>query len=142
MNFASAAYVASYVQKKAFLQENPDLYLRVDPDTGELLEVEPEFARMSRNPAIGRRWIEKFWKDVYPRDYVVVDGVETKPPRYYDKWMELPPEKGGSRERQAIMMEVRQNRWKEEWDDSQYKRKARAAIHEARLNLYPRGDEL
>jgi hypothetical protein len=85
---ASAAYVAGYVQKKLTNRQNPDAYLRVDDETGELFEITPEFNRMSLRPAIGRRWIEKYWRDVYPLDRVVMKGREYRPPRYYDKWMD------------------------------------------------------
>ena len=40
---------------------------------------------MSLRPGIGAPWYERFHADVYPRDKVVVRGVESKPPRYYDK---------------------------------------------------------
>ncbi len=80
VTMASASYVAGYVRKKVAEAGVP-----VNMKTGELLEK--EFARMSLNPAIGRDWIAVYWRDVYPRDYVVVDGQECKPPRYYDKYM-------------------------------------------------------
>lgn len=85
---ASAAYVASYCQKKVHRLDDPEHYMRVDPDTGEIVEIQPEFARMSRRPAIGKRWIRKYWRDVYPKDKVVLDGQEFRPPRFYDKWCE------------------------------------------------------
>ena len=44
----------------------------------------PEFNHMSLKPGVGARWLEKFRTDVYPRDYVVINGVKTKPPKYYD----------------------------------------------------------
>lgn len=135
VTMGSASYVAGYVQKKVAARENEYLYQRVNPLTGEIVSVQEEFARMSLRPAIGRRWIEEFWRDVYPRDAVVVDGVEAKPPRYYDKFMELPDEKGGSEERRRIFAEVRESRWNPDFDDSAYKRNARKAIHEAKMRL-------
>ena len=68
VTFGSASYVASYVRKKVEARDNEDYYLRVDDETGELHEVEPEFARMSLRPAIGKRWLERYWRDVYPSD--------------------------------------------------------------------------
>lgn len=103
LTFGSASYVAQYVRKKVGARSDPDRYLRVQEQTGELVEVAPEFARMSRRPAIGRRWIEKYWRDVYPRDYVVVDGFECRPPRYYDRWLE--------EHHQEVWKEVRRKRW-------------------------------
>ncbi len=122
---ASAAYVAGYVRKKVRAQR----YQRANPLTGELLE--PEFARMSLRPAIGRRWIEKYWNDVYPRDFVVFDGRKGKPPRYYDKFMD--------QEHPLIMEEVRQKRCDEaDHDVTRYTREAGEAIAEARTKLFAR----
>jgi hypothetical protein len=45
---------------------------------------------MSRREGIGHAWFQKYKKDVYPHDYVVVNGKQMKPPRYYDS---LLPEK-------------------------------------------------
>ena len=33
-------------------------------------------------------WLKKNWKDVYPRDYITIDGNKYSVPRAYDKWME------------------------------------------------------
>ena len=55
---------------------------------GELVQRKPEFARMSLNPAIGKRWFDRYRSDVYPLDRVIVNGQEAKPPRYYDKLLE------------------------------------------------------
>ena len=68
LSWKSASYVAGYVIKKAREKVDPTKHLRVDPDTGEIVELEQEFARMSRRPALGRRWIDRYWRDVHPRD--------------------------------------------------------------------------
>lgn len=128
LTHASAAYIAGYVRKKVSKKVNPDNYLRVDPDTGELVQLEGEFARMSLRPAIGRRWIEKYWRDVYPRDFVVVEGHEMKPPRYYDKWME--------REQPHMFLDVLEKRHEEQEDMPPDKLKAREKIHHSRVELF------
>lgn len=74
VTFESAAYVARYVLKKV---------------TGEKAEAhyagrKPEYITMSRRPGIGKEWIKKFNGDVYPHDRVIVRGVSTRPPRFYD----------------------------------------------------------
>lgn len=43
---------------------------------------------MSRRPAIGKRWIERYISDVYPKDYFTIDGVKFRPPRFYDTVLE------------------------------------------------------
>ncbi len=136
LTMASASYVAGYVRKKVSKAKHPDHYLRVDPETGVLQELEPEFARMSLRPAIGARWLEKYWTDVYPRDYVVVDGFQAKPPRYYDKWMMREDDKGGSIERRGIMDNVKFRRWEElvRLDDEKLAMKEKC--HQSRVELF------
>lgn len=85
LNFESAAYIARYVTKKVTGKLAAAHYERVNPLTGELVQVEPEFATMSRRPGIGKGWLEKYSSDVYPSDEVIVRGRECKPPRFYDK---------------------------------------------------------
>lgn len=125
---ASASYVAGYVRKKVTQKEDPDHYTRVDPETGELTELEKEFARMSLRPAIGMRWIQKYWQDVYPRDFIVFGGREAKPPRYYDKWMD--------KNQPEIMEQVRQRRYDDAVDLTTYQLKAGQKIHEDREALF------
>jgi len=80
---ASAAYVARYILGHKKLK---------DDNWYEKQGVEPEFLRMSRNPAIGKRWIQRYKNDVYTidglKDSVIVDGKKNRPPRYYDKYLE------------------------------------------------------
>jgi len=142
---ATAAYVSGYVQKKVESQNDPDYYLRYDPETGELHQLVPEFSRMSRRPAVGRRWIEKYWREVYPRDEVVVNGFPQKPPRYYDRWAEqrhLDKDgretcPGGCFPHLEALYEAKLNRWDPDRDDSPEKLEAKRKIHEARLGLKP-----
>lgn len=129
LNRATASYVAGYVQKKL-----GDGKLRYDGSTGEVLQ-EP-FSSMSLNPAIGRRYIEEYWRDVYPRDFVVVDGFELKPPRYYDKYMMLEDEKGGSEERRQIMLQVKEKRYEEMEDLDVYTLNAKETAHKRRNEYY------
>lgn len=84
----SAGYVARYVMKKRYGRDQESHYEIVDPETGEVHKRKPEYACMSLRPGIGANWLRKYTSDVYPRDYVVVDGVKCKPPRYYDRIME------------------------------------------------------
>lgn len=82
VTFESASYVASYVTKKITGEKAKEHY------QGR----KPEFVVMSRGgrkgKGIGAGWIEKFRKDVYPSDSVVVRGKEMRPPRYYDNRLE------------------------------------------------------
>lgn len=85
LNFESAAYIARYVTKKITGRAAEGHYSRLDDATGEVFQVEPEFATMSRRPGIARGWFEKYASEVFPSDEVIVRGRACKPPRYYDK---------------------------------------------------------
>jgi len=87
VTFESAAYVARYVVKKVTGSRADEHYRRVDSSTGEIVQVEPEFTRMSLKPGIGAGFVEKWKEDIYPHDYVVVNGRKCKPPRYYDQYL-------------------------------------------------------
>lgn len=84
VTFESAAYVARYAMKKVTGDLAKSVYTIINED-GEMIERTPEMLVMSKRPAIGRRWFEKFGKHVYYRDKVIARGKEMQPPRYYDK---------------------------------------------------------
>lgn len=86
VTFKSAAYVARYSVQKVTGFNARYHYARVDSD-GEYMLV-PEFNRMSLRPGIGAPWLAKFRTDVFPRDYVVVNGVKCRVPDYYDKLLD------------------------------------------------------
>lgn len=79
VSFQSASYVARYATKK--------LVHGKDQDHG----YQPIF-KTSRKYAIGKRWLEKFWPDVFNHGHVILkqpDGTSVKCgiPRYYEKWL-------------------------------------------------------
>jgi hypothetical protein len=80
VNAKSGAYMARYTFKGA--KRDPAQYRRVDPATGEVYEVAPQFLRMSLKPAIGFRWYEQFKADCFS-DFLVIDGKKVPVPRYY-----------------------------------------------------------
>lgn len=92
LTFESAAYIARYVTKKMTGPKAEEHYKRRDQVTGEEFMVTPEFSIMSRGgkrgKGLGGSWLEKFVTDVYPHDYVVMNGQQLKPPRFYDKHYE------------------------------------------------------
>lgn len=90
VTFESAAYVARYITKKVTGEKAFEHYNKIDYETGELLqERKPEYITMSRRPGIGKPWLDKFMKDVYPSDFIVMNGKKLKPPRFYDNKHEL-----------------------------------------------------
>lgn len=96
LTFESAAYTARYIMKKQsgkgdYYKEDgtyvpsPETYYQdLDPETGEITDLQPEYNTMSRNPGIGKTWYNEYKNDVYPHDFVVVNGKRCRPPRYYD----------------------------------------------------------
>lgn len=85
VTFESAAYVARYVMKKVTGPRAESHYEAVDPVSGEIFSRTPEFTRMSLKPGIGAPFFEKYKKEIYPQDEVVVRGMLMKPPKYYDR---------------------------------------------------------
>ena len=125
LTFETAAYTARYVMKKAFGKNasRAPQYLRgTDFRTWY---VEPEFVVTSRRPGLGSEWFEKYHSDVYPCDYVIVDGKKFRPPRFYDKkFAEMDPETF------EVIQEKRQEHavqasWKEKTDGARPKWKER-----------------
>lgn len=84
LNFDSAGYVARYVMKKGYGKDKSD-YEVIDYETGEVEYQEKEFNRMSLKKGIGNTFYEKYKSDMFPHDICVVDGIATKPPKYYYK---------------------------------------------------------
>ena len=81
----SAGYISRYVTKKIVGPQALDHYWGLDPRTGELFEIEPEYATMSLKPGLGKGWLDKYMTDVYPDDFIIINGSKMKVPRYYDK---------------------------------------------------------
>lgn len=85
LTFESAAYTARYATKKVTGKKADKHYQRIDPVTGEIFQVIPEYATMSNRGGIGRSWLEMYFDEVYPADSVLVNGHLVQPPRFYDK---------------------------------------------------------
>lgn len=96
VNFQSAGYVARYCMKKINGLKKDEIdpktglkhYERYNDFTGEIIEVLPEYSTMSRRPGIGINWIDRFTRDVYPKDYTTIKGIRMRPPRAYDRYLE------------------------------------------------------
>lgn len=88
VTFESAAYVARYCVKKINGDLAEDHYSYTDAD-GVIHRLLPEYTTMSLKPAIGKDWYRDYKRDVYPSDSVVMRGKEMKPPKFYDRLLEL-----------------------------------------------------
>lgn len=88
VTFDSAAYVARYILKKITGNQEPHTYLRINHQTGELYYLNPEYATMSRNPGIGKKWFEKYKDEIFPDDFVIINGKKSNIPRFYSNQYE------------------------------------------------------
>lgn len=90
---ASAQYVAGYLDK---LEPHSDLahmgksYAEavLDPVTGEIVPRPLPFNRYSTRPGIGAGFAAEFHTDLWPSDFMVIEGRIRAVPRYYSKLLE------------------------------------------------------
>lgn len=76
VTFKSAGYVARYASKKL-----------THGDDGQH-DYEP-IARTSSRNAIGKKFIEKYWQDIFLRGEMILEGgVRCGIPRYYERWLQ------------------------------------------------------
>lgn len=78
VTFQSASYVARYIMKKINGKEAEEHY------QGR----KPEYTTMSRRPGIGATWYEKYKDEVYPSDFIIMNGAKMRPPKFYDLKLE------------------------------------------------------
>ena len=91
VDMATCQYAAKYVTKKLKNSEYSDLDLvpeRSSCSKGYTYPKNHPLAGFRKSFPIGHRWISEFFEDVYPHDYVVLDGKKYPPPRSYDEWLE------------------------------------------------------
>ena len=140
VTFQSAAYVSNYVQKKINGKQKLDHYANYDKHTGELISWrEPEFSLMSRKPGIGKKWFDKYYKDIYQigKDGLHMNGKFMKPPKYYDlQYAEQ------TKDTPEIMEILKQNRI-EKFEEIAHlftpeSLAAAEQTHKARMSLYKR----
>lgn len=93
VTFQSGAYVARYIMKKRTGPMASQRYSVTDPQTGELQSLLPEYLQPSRGGRTGKgiahAWFERYSADVYPHDFVVANQTKCRPPRAYDKYLEV-----------------------------------------------------
>lgn len=133
VTFQSAAYVARYCVQKMTGPEAERHYARVDARGA--YQLVPEFNHMSLKPGIGAPFLEKWKTDVYPNDYVIINGQKCAPPKYYDKILkrenpEMYNRIGAEREARA---------WDRREDETPDRLAARHAVTRARASMLIRG---
>jgi len=132
----SAGYVARYVLKKVNGERADEHYRRINPETGEVYWLQPEYACMSRRGGIGTTWFKKYASDLYPSDFAVVKGKKQQVPRFYDKLLEKEnPELHKTIKRKRI---ARANKPKAKANSTQQRLNVRAECLEAKTSLKKR----
>ena len=112
VSFDTCAYTARYVMKKRkgkpdeidpkTGKTNAQYYEALCEDTGEIIEIEPEFCLMSKRPGIGKEWFDNFKGDL-DKDFVTFKGKKSSIPTYYDKLLEAEdPEEFMERKKRRI----------------------------------------
>lgn len=129
VEYQSARYVAEYSNKKIGGDKAADYYTRIHPLTGKISTVSPEFATMSRRPGIGTPWLRKYKTDVFPSDFIVVDGKKQASTRFYDQQLEEDELQKLKRRRKAQSLTHKHEQTSE-------RRKARIANRDARRALF------
>ena len=145
LNWSSAAYCARYNMKKINGPRKEQIdpktglrpYDRVHAQTGEVIEVRPEYCTMSRRPGIGHSFITDYIDDIFPWDECIVNGHPTRPPRYYDNfYAELDAE--GMEEIKERRIEVMH---KYAPDNTRARLRERAKVKDAQLSTLKRNLE-
>lgn len=85
LTYETAAYCARYTLKKIGGNKADGHYMRIHPITGNVCQVEPEFAKQSNRPGIGDAWYDTFKSDIYPSDFCVVNEKKHPVPKFYIK---------------------------------------------------------
>lgn len=135
VNAQSAKYVAQYCLKKVTGVLADEHYKRVDPETGEVYWLLPEYARMSTRPAVGKAWFDRYGRDVLAYDGVFLDGKRQSPPRYYDKLRE----QRNAAELAARKLKRRIKAFAHAVDNTPERLQVREQVTQSRLNTYKRG---
>lgn len=132
VSYESARYCAAYVVKKR--GADSDDYQRVRWDTGEIVQVRPEYAKMSLRPGIGAEWLRRYWPEVYASGHkgVHVGSKKQPPPRYFtEKMKEWLPEVAEAHQ-MSLQADIRPK--------TRAQLEAREAIAKSRSQLFRRSD--
>ena len=132
LSFESAAYVARYCTKKITGAMSEDYYRKTVSDTGEIISLVPEFARMSLKPGIGTDWFRKFGDHAIEHGFCIVDGRKLPVPKYYRSLMSLSDLDEFEWRRFEATKDV-------DFDNSSDRLRVREIVTRARFNVDQRG---
>lgn len=144
LTFETAAYTARYCMKKINGKKakeiNPKTGLKhyelVD-EHGQIHPLEPEYTTMSLKPGIGADYYERYKDEIYPDNFIIINGKKCTPPRYYEKRFELDqPE-----EYQELKSLKRKLQKKNEWNNTPARLHVRETVKIAQTKSLIRGYE-
>lgn len=130
----SAGYTARYIMKKQLGRSARFAYDVIDAD-GVVAARRAEYAAMSLKPGIGSQWFEKYGRDVFPRDYVVVDGAKSPVPIAYSRKFK----KRADLEVDAVEYARHLRALDSRADSTDERLKVREAVHLAKVRNLTRG---
>lgn len=91
VSWNNIAYTARYITKKIYGKDAHETY-DVDVETGEALDREPEFFRVSRNPGIGGYYYDENKDIIWTNDEIIIKNkkgaVSSRPPKYFERLLE------------------------------------------------------
>lgn len=119
LTYQSAAYTARYCFKKVGGDKADDHYSRVSPIDGNVYRVPTEFCVMSRRPGLGTDWFHKFKSDVFPSDFLIVDGKKRRTPKFYLKLLQ-----------EDELQKIKRARKRQSLTSKQHNTKERLAVRE------------
>lgn len=143
----AAGYCARYIMTKQLGQDDKSGLEVIDEETGEIHYKRPEYNAMSLRPGIGRAWFERYHRDVFPADLVVVDGRQVKPPKRYYAWLKKLADVGPVPNRHVTGMGLDALDFKRQQraaasapDNTDERRRVRRIVQEARVRSLQRTD--
>lgn len=141
-NYQTAAYCARYTLKKIGGDLAAEHYTRVHPLTGKLVTVQPEFSTQSRGRkeerGLGYSWFQKYKSDVFPSDFVIVDGKKHPVPKYYLKLLEEDERKRIKRRRDVSTKGEKPATKERRWNTTRARLKVREEVFAARIKRLER----
>lgn len=87
LTFKSAGYTARYCLKKRNGIKAFTRYAEMDYVTGKVIAWrKPDYSAQSNG--LGLTYLKKYLYEVYPDDFIIVDGVRHPPPKFYDEFLQ------------------------------------------------------
>lgn len=138
VTYQTAAYCARYTLKKIGGDIAAEHYTRVHPVTGMLTTVQPEFSTQSRRPGLGATWFYKYKSDVFPSDFLIVDGKKHPVPKFYLKLLAEEERKRVKRKRLQPTKGDKPATVDRRWNSSRARLSVREEVFTAKINQLKR----